>query len=100
MNDASTDKTQKVLDQYKGQPGIFIITLTENVGKKKAIGEGLKLAKGEIFVFTDSDSVVAPDAISRIIEVMVYDENVGAVSGHGRALNSSDNIWTKIHDSW
>jgi cellulose synthase/poly-beta-1,6-N-acetylglucosamine synthase-like glycosyltransferase len=101
VNDASTDNTSKILEKnYSRVSGVKIINLEKNVGKKRAIGTGLKIAKGEIFVFTDSDSVLAPDAVSRIIEIFVYDKNVGAVSGHGRALNSDENLLTKIQDSW
>ncbi len=100
VNDASTDRTREVLKFYEGVKNVRVINLKINVGKKKAIAEGLKVAKGEIFVFTDSDCVIAPDAISRIIEIFIKDSKIGAVSGHGRALNSSENMLTKIQDSW
>lgn len=100
VNDASTDGTKEILDQYEGTKNLKIIHLTKNVGKKKAIAEGLKIAKGEIFVFTDSDCVVEPDAIKKIIEVFVLKPEVGAMCGHGRALNSSENLLTRIQDSW
>lgn len=100
VNDASTDSTAEVLSKYKSAKGVTIINLKENVGKKRAIGQGLRRAKGEIFVFTDSDCVVEPDAISRIVEVFVQDGDVGAMCGHGRALNSTENLLTKIQDSW
>ncbi len=70
------------------------------MGKKKAIGEGIRVSKGEIFVFTDSDSVIAPDAIERIIETFMFDPDIGAVSGHGRALNADENFLTKTQDTW
>src|SRR3989344_5268886 len=34
------------------------------------------------------------------MEIFSYDKSVGAVSGHGRALNAKDNLLTKIQDSW
>ncbi len=98
VNDASTDRTKDVLEEYKNQ--IKIINLPKNVGKKRAIGEGIRVSKGEIFVFTDSDSVIAPDAIERIIETFMFDPDIGAVSGHGRALNADENFLTKTQDSW
>lgn len=98
INDASTDGTKGVLEEYKNQ--IKVINLQKNVGKKKAIGEGIRVSKGEIFVFTDSDSVIASDAIERIIETFMYDPDIGAVSGHGRALNAEENFLTKTQDSW
>ncbi len=100
VNDASTDKTGEILKKYHNKSGVTVITLDRNVGKKRAISQGLRIAKGEIFVFTDSDCVLAPDAISRVIEIFMVDKNVGGVSGHGRALNSTENILTKMQDSW
>lgn len=100
VNDASTDNTLSILRDFEKDPRVKIINLEKNVGKKKAIGEGIRKAKGEIYVFTDSDSVVEPHAISRIIEIFIYDENIGAVSGHGRALNGNKNILTRIQDTW
>ncbi|MDO8508917.1 MAG: glycosyltransferase [Nanoarchaeota archaeon] len=100
INDASTDNTKKVLERYKHIKNVKIINLEKNVGKKKAIAEGLKIARGEIFVFTDSDCVIASDAISRLVEIFVNRSDVGAISGHGRALNSDENLLTKIQDSW
>ncbi len=100
VNDASTDRTKEILKRYHNKAGVTVINLDINVGKKRAIGKGLRVAKGEIFVFTDSDCVLAPDAISRVIEIFMVDKSVGGVSGHGRALNSSENILTKIQDSW
>lgn len=100
VNDASTDHTLEVLQRFSNQRNITIIDLHQNVGKKKAIGKGIRIAKGEVFVFTDSDSILAKDSISRIMEIFIHDKNVGAVSGHGRALNSDTNLITKIQDSW
>lgn len=99
VNDASTDKTQKVLAKFESK-GVKVINLPVNKGKKKAIAEGIKIAKGDIYVFTDSDSVVAEDAIEKIIEIFIHDSEVGAVSGHARALNANENILTKIQDTW
>lgn len=101
VNDASTDDTKKILEKNFGKnKQVKIIHLEENVGKKKAIAQGIKIAKGSIFVFTDSDSIVAHDAIERIIAVFMDDKSVGAVSGHGRALNASRALITKVQDTW
>lgn len=100
VNDASTDKSWEVLQKYKNHPQVRLINLKKNVGKKKALAEGVKVAKGEIYAFTDSDSVVAPDALEKIISVFVCDPMIGAVSGHGRALNADNNLLTRIQDAW
>jgi len=100
VNDASTDNTKAVLDEYANKGLIKVIYLEENVGKKKALAKAMLQAKGEIFAFSDSDSVWAPDALEKVVDVFNLDELIGAVSGHCRALNGDKNLITKIQDSW
>lgn len=100
VNDASTDNTKAVLQKFSHLKGVTVLNLEKNVGKKRAIAQGLRIAKGDIFAFTDSDSVVSPDAIERIVRVFAANPTVGAVSGHGRALNARQNLLTKVQDSW
>lgn len=100
VNDASTDKTLEILREYEKAKKIRLINLEKNVGKKRALGKAMALAKGEIFAHTDSDSVWAPDAIEKIAKIFEYFPEVGAVSGHGRALNGDKNLLTKTQDSW
>lgn len=100
VNDCSTDKTKEVLRKYIDNPLVKIINLEKNVGKKRALAKAMQEAKGSIYLHTDSDSILDNDATSRIAEIFMYYDSVGAVSGHGRALNSDKNILTKIQDSW
>lgn len=98
VNDCSTDQTKHILEEYKAK--VIIINLSKNVGKKKAIVEGIKISKGSIFAFTDSDTVVEKEAIAQSIEIFRNYPNVGGASGHVGALNAQENILTKIQDSW
>jgi cellulose synthase/poly-beta-1,6-N-acetylglucosamine synthase-like glycosyltransferase len=100
VNDRSTDGTAAILDSYASQGLIKVIHLEKNLGKKRALGRAMLEAKGELFAFSDSDSIWAPDAIEKIVAVFANDVNVGAVSGHCRALNADENFITKVQDSW
>lgn len=100
INDASTDSTKQILNQYARKGLISVIHLSKNVGKKKALAQGMLRAGGEIFVFTDSDSVLAVDAVSKVVRIFNSNQLIGAVSGHVRALNGDHNLLTKIQDSW
>ena len=60
VNDCSTDDTDMVIGKYiKQYPHLRTTTITENKkfshGKKLALTIGIKAAKNEILVFTDSD---------------------------------------------
>jgi cellulose synthase/poly-beta-1,6-N-acetylglucosamine synthase-like glycosyltransferase len=100
VNDASTDRTAKILSKLKKKHDITVINLKQNVGKKRALGTGVFASKGTIYAFTDSDSTWAPDSVERIVQIFIDKPNVGAVSGHTRALNGDKNILTKAQDSW
>jgi cellulose synthase/poly-beta-1,6-N-acetylglucosamine synthase-like glycosyltransferase len=74
--------------------------LKANQGKKKALTAGAELAQGEVLAFTDSDCVLAPDALSRCVQALVGHPDLGAVSGHARALNADATILTRAQDTW
>lgn len=100
INDCSIDGTQKILKGYARKKLITLINLKKNVGKKRALGRGLLRSNGKIILFTDSDSILAPDATTKIVDAFNLDPLIGAVSGHCRALNGDKNIITKMQDSW
>ncbi|MGH2935045.1 MAG: glycosyltransferase family 2 protein [Gaiellaceae bacterium] len=100
VDDCSTDRTPTLLAELGPRYGVTVIPLAENVGKKRALGVGILRAAGEILAFTDSDSVWAPDALERVVGVLRSRPEVGAVSGHCRALNATENLLTRIQDSW
>jgi cellulose synthase/poly-beta-1,6-N-acetylglucosamine synthase-like glycosyltransferase len=100
VDDCSTDGTARILDELAQQYDIKVIHLTKNVGKKGALAAATLAAKGTIYAFTDSDSTWEEHAIERIVKIFRCNENVGAVSGHTRALNADKNLLTKVQDSW
>jgi cellulose synthase/poly-beta-1,6-N-acetylglucosamine synthase-like glycosyltransferase len=99
VNDGSADGTGDILDEYAGK-GMIKVIHQENAGKKRALGNAMRQAKGTVFAFSDSDSTWAPDAIEKIMPIFKHFPEVGAVSGHFRLENSSDNMLTRMQDSW
>ncbi len=100
VNDASTDGTKKILDEYADQKKITVVHLAQNVGKKKALAEAILLAEGDVFVFTDSDSRWGVHAVEYIVDIFKTQPDIGAISGHTRANNANRNLLTKIQDTW
>ncbi len=64
VNDASTDNSITVLNNYKDK--IKVIDKKKNEGQAKTLNAGLKIAKGEIIARTDGDSLVPSDWLERI----------------------------------
>jgi cellulose synthase/poly-beta-1,6-N-acetylglucosamine synthase-like glycosyltransferase len=100
IDDASTDQTREVLRKLGKEYTITVVELDKNRGKKGALAAGLLQARGSIIAFADSDTVWEPDAVEMAVPVFLGAPEVGAVSGHCRALNGDLNMLTKIQDSW
>jgi cellulose synthase/poly-beta-1,6-N-acetylglucosamine synthase-like glycosyltransferase len=101
IDDGSRDSTAELLTALASESdGLEVVLLAESVGKKRALTRGVQRARGEIIVFTDSDCVVAPDAVERVVRAFAADPEIGAVSGHARALNAERNLLTRVQDTW
>lgn len=101
INDGSTDRTPEILDELRRTSNITVIHMSKSVGKKKAIKAATEIAKGEIFVMTDSDITIAPDAVEKTVEIFQSDRSVGAVTAHGRAGGAkSGSALIKLQDVW
>lgn len=66
LDDASTDATVYLLNQYKEQ--IQLIENEENKGQGARRNEGIKRAKGKYIYFVDSDDWIEPDTIERLVK--------------------------------
>jgi cellulose synthase/poly-beta-1,6-N-acetylglucosamine synthase-like glycosyltransferase len=103
VNDGSTDNTGEKMDSLKKfyPDKLKVIHLEKNLGKRMAVREGIRRgpAKGDVIIFLDSDCSLDKFAIEKMVAVF-EDPKVGAVSGHGRALNYDENTITKMQDVW
>ncbi|MED7924346.1 glycosyltransferase [Nonomuraea sp. LP-02] len=100
VDDASTDGTPDVLRELARELPIEVLFLEENVGKKRALVRAMERAKGDVIAFTDSDCVLAADALSRCVTALVRHPELGAVSGHARALNAEQSVLSRAQDVW
>ena len=55
-------------------------------GKPAALNTGIRLARGELLVLVDGDTVFEPDAIGQLVQPFA-DPDVGAVSGNTKVAN-------------
>lgn len=78
VNDASTDNTSKILDNYKED--IRIIHLEKNVGLSAARNTGVKKAKGQFIVFLDADDYIHRDLLLMQKTFLAENNSLDAVS--------------------
>jgi glycosyltransferase involved in cell wall biosynthesis len=76
VDNNSTDKTAEIAKKF----GVILVS-EENQGVAFARNKGAKVAKGEILVFTDADTILPKDWLSRISKEFKEDEDLIAFGG-------------------
>lgn len=96
VNDGSTDGTwEKMLEAKEKWPQVYAVDLGRNYGKRGAMAEGMRRARGEIICFVDSDSYLDPDALIHLVQPFT-DERVGGVVGHADVRNRTTNWLSRM----
>lgn len=89
VDDGSKDDTWQYIEAARREfPGrITSIRQPENSGKRRALYQGFKRATGKVLVTVDSDSIVDPNTLRKLVSPFIGDEDCGAVAGNVRVLN-------------
>ena len=77
VDDGSTDDTTIVASSF----AVRLLRLERNSGAGTARNHGAREATGDVFLFVDSDVVVAPDTVSRVGRIFEDRPEVAAVFG-------------------
>ena len=96
VDDGSTDRTAEVaLHAYPKEiaAGRVLILKKQNEGKAAALNFALQNVKEEIYVGIDADTVIASDAISKLVPHF-EDAAIGAMAGNAKVGNRV-NLWTR-----
>ena len=67
IDDGSTDKSGKILDQYAAKDNRIEVYHQQNLGVSAARNRGLKYARGEYITFVDSDDTLSADMYEILI---------------------------------
>ena len=96
VDDGSADRTLEVAQRAFAaeiRNGRVTALTKPNSGKAEALNYGLEFVREEIFVGIDADTVIARDAISRLVPHFL-DSRVGAIAGNAKVGNRV-NWWTR-----
>jgi glycosyltransferase involved in cell wall biosynthesis len=80
-SDGSGDGTEDVVAGFADR-GVRLLALPR-VGKAAALNAAIAAATGEVLVFTDANSTLAPDALTELVRPLA-DPSVGGVAGDQR----------------
>jgi len=86
IDDGSKDRTAELVRAHFSRDSRVRLILQSNHGKPSALNHGLSEAIGEIVVSIDADTIVDPDAVTRLVRHFA-DPSVGAVAGNVKVMN-------------
>jgi hyaluronan synthase len=96
VDDGSTDGTLAAMRSVaKWDARVQVIAFPENRGKRAAMAAGIRATDAEIVAFVDSDSVLEPDALRKLVQGFA-DPKVGAICGHANVLNLRESWLTRM----
>jgi cellulose synthase/poly-beta-1,6-N-acetylglucosamine synthase-like glycosyltransferase/spore germination protein YaaH/peptidoglycan/xylan/chitin deacetylase (PgdA/CDA1 family) len=97
IDDGSKDRTLEVARNafaVEAAAGKVLILGKKNSGKAEALNYGIEhIGDAELFVGIDADTIIAPDAISRLVPHFI-NPKVGAIAGNAKVGNRV-NLWTR-----
>lgn len=88
ISDGSTDGTDALV-QAVAHPQVRLIRQEARAGKTAALGRAVGEARGEVVVFSDANSLYAPDALRKLVRNFA-DPDVGYVTGKMVYVNDAD----------
>ncbi|MEV0716623.1 bifunctional polysaccharide deacetylase/glycosyltransferase family 2 protein [Asanoa sp. NPDC050611] len=94
IDDESDDGTAEEVEEL-GLPNVRVVRVPGG-GKASALNAGVALARHNLLVMVDADTVVTPDAIHRLVQPFA-DPKVGAVAGNVKVGNKRRIIGTWQH---
>ena len=86
-SDGSTDRTDDIVSQYAARD-VKLVRVEGRVGKTETQNQAVRLATGDVIVFSDATTLYEPSAIRKIVR-NYGDPTVGAVSGRYQYRNPS-----------
>ena len=97
VDDGSPDNCPRICDEYAQKDDRIHVVHQQNGGLSSARNTALDLAQGKYIAFLDSDDFVAPNWISRTVELLEQ-KNLDAVIYEATLVDGDDNITgTRFH---
>jgi cellulose synthase/poly-beta-1,6-N-acetylglucosamine synthase-like glycosyltransferase/peptidoglycan/xylan/chitin deacetylase (PgdA/CDA1 family)/spore germination protein YaaH len=96
IDDGSKDRTAEVAAEAYAQEiqaGRVQVLVKPNAGKAAALNYALERINEEVYVGIDADTVIATDAISKLVRHF-EDPRIGAIAGNAKVGNRV-NLWTR-----
>ena len=96
-DDASSDNTKEILEEYKNKhPNLFFIHYnTKNIGPTKNIEKAIQACTGELILFADQDDYWEAHKVETIIKYFEQNLTMNGVFTNGSLMNSKEELDNK-----
>lgn len=92
VSDGSSDRTCEMVEEFASSYAfIKLLDFKKNRGKTTVQNDAVKIAKGEVIVFSDANAMYEKDALKKIVR-NYYDPSVGCVCGELRYVDGNSAI--------
>ena len=101
-SDGSSDKTNNIVEEFIKENNELDIKLYEvknRKGKTNAQNEAIQIAKGEILVFSDANSIWKENSLENLI-LNFKDKNIDYICGKLEYINSLENITSNAENTY
>lgn len=90
VDPGSTDGSRDIIEGYRDK--IAKIIYEADRGPADGLNKGFAEAHGEIFGFLNSDDVLEPGALSRVVQYFEAHPDVDVISGHSWIIDAEGNV--------
>ncbi len=99
VDDGSADSTPSILETYRINHGIRVIT-QNNQGQSAAANRGLAEARGDYIKFFDADDVMSPVMLATQVAALAHQPGCVAYGAWGRFHDHPDEAVFSTHPGW
>lgn len=85
ISDASSDETDSIVQSFSGQ-GVTLLRMLERGGKTVGLNAAMKIAKGDIVIFSDANIMYREDTIRQLVKNFA-DSSVGCATGDSQYVD-------------
>ena len=96
-DDASSDNTKEILEEYKNKhPNLFFIHYNnQNIGPTKNIEKAIQACTGELILLADQDDYWETNKVNTAVKWFEQNPNMNGVFSSGFLMNSKDQLDNK-----
>jgi glycosyltransferase involved in cell wall biosynthesis len=94
LNNGSTDRTQKILEQYTDSR--LKIIFQKNIGVSRSLNKGIQLAKSNLIARLDADDISSVDRLEKQVRFMIKNPEVVLCGSRFRELIREQSLPQKV----